>query len=31
MRLVDEIPVGKGATKLYLYVENMGTAMDVRD
>lgn len=29
MRLVEEIPAGSGSTKLYLYVENIVTAMEV--
>lgn len=29
MRLVEEIPAGSGSTKLYLYVENIVTALEV--
>ncbi|KAJ5639275.1 uncharacterized protein N7484_007137 [Penicillium longicatenatum] len=28
MRLAEEIPTGTGATKLYFYVNDIGTAMD---
>nr|UBX54551.1 MRL5 glyoxalase-like domain [Aspergillus sp.] len=28
MRLVEDIPAGNGATKLYLYVEDVGAAME---
>lgn len=29
MRLAEEIPAGTGATKLYLYVNDIGAAMEV--
>lgn len=29
MRLAEEIPTGTGATKLYLYVDDIGAAMEV--
>lgn len=31
MRLVEEIPTGTGATKLYLYVNDIVAALEVSD